>query len=225
MPFAFVLSEGVRSAEPPSNSGIVAARWSSTAPLAERVAISLPLAMNSTRAAAIAFFQSGGNFPSLRRSNSERNSVGALLTRSAQASGLAAPGADLAPLAQQLLWNHERGRLPAENPPRAGDFLFTRRVAMGLLGACLGWEAEADDGLAGDHRRLVSHGACGGNGVANRVGVVAVDLLDVPAAGAEAFDLAVGHREACRSVDRDRIVVPEGDQVAELVVASHRDRF
>jgi hypothetical protein len=85
MPFTLVLFEGVRSAEPPSNSGTVAARWSSTAPLAERVAISLPLAMNSTRAPAIAFFQSGGNFPSLRRSNSKRNSVGALLTRSAQA--------------------------------------------------------------------------------------------------------------------------------------------
>ena len=61
--------------------------------------------------------------------------------------------------------------------------------------------------------------------VADRVGVVAVDLLDVPAGGAEALDLVVGDREAGRAVDRDRIVVPEGDQPAELVVAGHRDRF
>ena len=47
---------------------MAAARWSSTAPLAERVAISLPLATNSARAAAIACFQSVGNFPSFRRS-------------------------------------------------------------------------------------------------------------------------------------------------------------
>src|SRR5450631_2641351 len=101
MPFALVLFEGVRSAEPPSNSGIAVARWSSTAPLAERVAISLPLAMNSARAAAIAFFQSGGNFPSLRRSNSERNSAGAALTRVGPGhADLPALDADLAPLAQ-----------------------------------------------------------------------------------------------------------------------------
>src|SRR5450755_926602 len=62
MPFALVLFEGVRSAEPPSSSGMAAARWSSTAPLAERVAISLPLAMNSARAAAIASFPIDGQF-------------------------------------------------------------------------------------------------------------------------------------------------------------------
>src|SRR6267378_1274276 len=103
MPFAFVLFDGVRSAEPPSSSGIAAARWSSTAPLAERVAISLPLEMNSTRAAAIAFFQSGGNFPSLRRSNSERNPVGAVLTRSAQALRALRP---LDPLLRHSRSNH-----------------------------------------------------------------------------------------------------------------------
>src|ERR1700724_737770 len=128
MPFALVLFEGVRSAEPPSSSGIAAARWSSTAPLAERVAISLPLAMNSARAAAIAFFQSGGNFPSLRRSaqfgRRRLDTVGPGHARRA------ALRANLAPFAQQRLWNHERGRIPAEDLPRAGDFLFTRRVAM-----------------------------------------------------------------------------------------------
>src|ERR1700681_1301454 len=138
MPFALVLFEGVRSAEPPSNSGIAAARWSSTAPLAERVAISLPLAMNSARAAAIAFCQSAGNFPSLRRTNSERSSAGAALTRSAQARRALRPFAPISRhLAQQWLWDHERGRVPAENFPRASDFLFAGSVAMGLLGAGL----------------------------------------------------------------------------------------
>src|ERR1700716_4025030 len=54
MPFALVLFDGVRSAEPPSSSGMAVARWSSTAPLAERVAISLPLAMNSAPGGALA---------------------------------------------------------------------------------------------------------------------------------------------------------------------------
>jgi hypothetical protein len=45
-------------------------------------------------------------------------------------------------------------------------------------------------------------GAGGGDGVADRVGVVAVDLLDVPAGGAKALDLVVGDREAGRAVDQ-----------------------
>ena len=174
--------------------------------------------MNSARAAAIAFCQSAGNLPSLRRSNSARSSAGAALTRSAQAMrALAALGADLAPLAQQRLGDHERRRIPAEDLAGAGDLLLAGGVAVGLLGAGLGREAEADDGLAGDHRRLVGDGAGGGDGVADRIGVVAVDLLDVPAGGAEALDLDVGDRKAGGAVDRDRIVVPERDQMAELV--------
>src|SRR5580692_2591933 len=140
-------------------------------------------------------------------------------------AGLTALGADLTPLAQQWLGDHERRRIPTEDLPRAGDFLFARRVAMGLLGTSLGREAKADDCLAGDHRRLVGYGTGGGDGVADRVGVVAVNLLDVPAGGAKALKLGIGYRKAGRAIDRDRIVVPEGDQVAELVVARHGDSF
>src|ERR1700712_2300270 len=109
MPFAFVLFEGVRSAEPPSSWGMAAARWSSTLPLADRVAISLPPATNSARAAAIALFQSAGNFPSLRRSNSERSSARRRLDAVGPShAGLSAFGADLTPLPQQRLGNNKR---------------------------------------------------------------------------------------------------------------------
>jgi len=66
---------------------------------------------------------------------------------------------------------------------------------MGLLSAGLGREAEADDGLAGDHGRLVRHGARSGDGITDRVGIVTVDLLDVPAGGTKALKLVIGDRE------------------------------
>ena len=53
-------------------------------------------------------------------------------------AGRAALCADLAPLAQQRLGDHERRRIPAEDLPRAGDFLFAGRVAVGLL-RCRPW--------------------------------------------------------------------------------------
>ena len=40
-----------------------------------------------------------------------------------------------------------------------------------------------------------------------------------------ALDLVVRHREAGGAVDRDRVVVEEGDQLAELEVAGERDRL
>jgi hypothetical protein len=80
---------------------------------------------------------------------------------------------------------------------------------MGLLSAGLGREAKADDGLASNHGRLVGHGAGVGDGIPYRVGVVAVDLLDMPARGAKALELVVGNRETGRAVDRDRVVIPK----------------
>src|SRR5579863_270189 len=61
-------------------------------------------------------------------------------------------GADLAPLAQQRLRDHERRGIPTEDLTGAGDLFFARGVAMGFLGAGYGGESEADDGLAGDQR-------------------------------------------------------------------------
>jgi len=121
--------------------------------------------------------------------------------------GRAAPGADLTPLAQQGLGDHERRRIPTEDFTRTCDFLFAGCIAMSLLGASLGRETEPDDGLAGDHGRLVGHGAGGGDRVANRIGIVAVDLLDVPARRAKTREFVVGDRKAGRTVDRDRVVI------------------
>jgi hypothetical protein len=46
-------------------------------------------------------------------------------------------------------------------------------------------------------------GAGGGDGVADRVGVVAVDLLDVPAGGAKALDLSRGRA----SINAPRVIL------------------
>ena len=95
---------------------------------------------------------------------------------------------------------------------------------MRRRGVGLGRRAEADDGPAGDQRGPVV-GLRLADGVGDRVGVVAVDALGVPAAGVEALELVLMARQLGRAVDRDVIVVPEDDQLAELQMAGERDRF
>ena len=63
------------------------------------------------------------------------------------------------------------------------------------------------------------------DGERDRFRVVAVDAGRMPARGAEALELVVGHREAGRAVDGDLIVVEQHDQAAELEVTGERDRL
>ncbi len=59
--------------------------------------------------------------------------------------------------------------------------------------------------------------ACGFDRAANRLGIVAVDVRHhVPAVGREALRRVVGEPAARLAVDRDAVVVVEGDQLAEL---------
>lgn len=93
---------------------------------------------------------------------------------------------------------------------------------MRLVGAGLGRRAEADRGLAGDHRRLV--GMAGRlDGIGDRFRILAVDVAGVPAGRLEAGDLigVVGQRH--RAIDRDVVVVPKDDQLVQLEMSGKRD--
>ena len=91
-------------------------------------------------------------------------------------------------------------------------------------GAGLGRRAKRDHRAAGDQARPVAvMGAL--DRVGDRVGVVAVDPLGGPAMRAEPLDLVVGHREAGRPVDRDRVVVVKHDQLVEAQMPGDRQRL
>jgi hypothetical protein len=133
--------------------------------------------------------------------------------------------ADLAPLAQQRLGitngreSHPRIlRAPAiSSSPGASLCAFSVPALVGIPKPMIVLQA-IKDGLSVMSRAAVM-------GVTDCIRVVPVDLLDVPVGGAEALDLGIGNRKPNRAVDRDRVVVLERDQVAELVVACHRHRF
>ena len=114
---------------------------------------------------------------------------------------------------------------PAKLLARALDLVLAERRAVGRGGALLVRRAIADDGAAGDQRRPVGRGARIRDGERDRFGLVTVDFRRVPARGAEALDLVVGHREPGRTVDGNLIVVEQHDQPPELEVAGKRDRL
>ena len=70
MPLANVLTDGVRSAEPPINSGRTGASASSTLPLAARLAMPLASASNEGSASV----QPSGSSPAMRRRSSAARS-------------------------------------------------------------------------------------------------------------------------------------------------------
>ena len=95
---------------------------------------------------------------------------------------------------------------------------------MGLGRAGPRRRAVADGGLAGDQRRLAGFLRAGDRG-GNRLRIMAVDQLRRPARGLEALHLVdrIGNRG--RAVDRDAVVVIQHDQLVQLPVSGHRDRF
>ena len=149
--------------------------------------------MNSARAAAIACFHPSGSLPSLRRSNSVRTSAGAFATRPAQAVRASRP---LAPIARHSLSKFSGMTNGGESHPRIfrapAISSSPGACAMRLLRAGLGREAEPDDRLARNHRRLVRHRARGRNRLPDRIRIVPVDLLHMPARSPEPLHLIVG---------------------------------
>src|SRR5262249_35654427 len=134
-------------------------------------------------------------------------------------------GAQRAPGLQDVVGDLEGRRAPSELLTRALDLLYAERLAVGGRLSGLGRRAVADHRLAGDEPGLRAIGARLLEGGRDGLRVVAVDADRVPARGLEAGDLVVGDGEARRPVDRDRIVVPEHDEAAELQVAGERDRL
>src|SRR5580698_6931879 len=96
---------------------------------------------------------------------------------------------------------------------------------MRLLSSGMGWQAKADCGLAGDHRRLV--GFLGSvNSVQDRLGIVTVDMKRIPARRLKTGDLInVVGKDRNLPIDRDPIVVPEDNQLVELEMAGDADGF
>src|SRR5882672_4398174 len=140
------------------------------------------------------------------------------------AGRLAAP-ANLAPGGEDRLWDLERRVGPAEFLAGAGDLVLAERRAVRGSRAGFGRRAVADDGLAGDQRGFVGNLARRADGAGDRLGVVAVDPLDVPAGRGEALLVVFRGRQRGRAVDRDAIVVEQHDQPAEAEVAGERDRL
>ena len=95
---------------------------------------------------------------------------------------------------------------------------------MGLGGAGPRRRAVADGGLAGDQRRLAGFLRAGDRGC-NRLRIMAVDQLGRPAGGLEALHLVDRIGDRGRAVDRDAVVVIQHDQLVQLPVPGHRDRF
>ena len=123
------------------------------------------------------------------------------------------------------VFRHGEGRqVPIEGLARAGDLVRSQRGAMRAGGARLVGRAVADDGAAGDQRRAVVRlSRLDGGG--DRVGVVAVDGVGVPAIGGEPRRHVVAQGERGRAVDRDGVVVEQHDQLAEAEMAGQRGGF
>ena len=131
----------------------------------------------------------------------------------------------LAPGAENVVGDDERLVGPVQGLAGAGDLGRPLRVTVRLLGSRVGWQAEADRRLAGDHRRLVGI-LRRMDGVEDRLRIVPVDVGRIPARRLEAGDLVdVVGEDRDLPVDRDPVVVPENNQLVELEMAGDADRF
>src|SRR5690606_16341406 len=127
------------------------------------------------------------------------------------------------PRGLDLVRDHERRVLPAERLARRRDLFRAERGAVRGGGALLVRRAPADRRLAADQRRALALGARRVDRGVDRFGIVPVDVLDdVPAVRAKARRRVVGEPALRRPVDRDAVVVPERDQLAEAERARER---
>ena len=136
---------------------------------------------------------------------------------------LGAARAHRLPLRFDVAGDLEGAVLPAIGGLGVGDQLLIGQRAV-ALGGVLRRGAERDMRLAGDHRGA-RVGLGGLDRPVDRLGVVPVDRLHVPARGLEALGLIgdVGDRHL--AVDGDAVVVEEHDELGELLHARKRDRL
>src|SRR5690606_2102486 len=112
----------------------------------------------------------------------------------------------------------ERSMRPIERRAGGGYLFGAQGRAMSRRGSGLSRRAISDYGAAGDQRRA-RIGLCRLARGGNRLGITAIDGLDVPALGRETLLLVVGDRQAGRAVDGNLVVVPQHDQAAESEVS------
>jgi hypothetical protein len=120
------------------------------------------------------------------------------------------------PGAVDLLGDLERRVGPVERRARGGDFLVAERGAVDGFRARLVGRALADHGAAADERRTRAFGERLVDGRGDRGRIVAIHARDhVPAVGLEALRRVVAEPALDVPVDRDAVVVVEGDQLAQ----------
>src|SRR5690606_33434723 len=135
-------------------------------------------------------------------------------------SGVGAPG-----LADRLR-HFERAVRPVQRLARGLDLVLAQRRAVRGFLARLGRRAEADGGAAADQHRLVVVLERGFDRGPDLLRIVAVDAADhAPTVGLETRRGVVGEPALHLAVDRDAVVVPERDQLAQAPGAGQRSGF
>ncbi len=114
-------------------------------------------------------------------------------------------------------------RVPAVGLLGEPHLLLAERRAVRGLGVLLVRRPGRDVRAADDERRLVLDGHGVARGLLDAVErEVLAEVLHVPAVGLVALADVLGERERGVALDRDVVVVVEGDQAAELEVAGER---
>jgi hypothetical protein len=140
--------------------------------------------------------------------------------RSAQSAGSSPP------CRAHRLGHLERRVRPLEVLAGRGDLGIAERRTVAVVAAAQVRRAEADHGPGADQARLVVDRARLVQGAGDRLGIVAIDVAHhVPAVGLEASGGIVGEPALDVAVDRDAVVVPDRDQLAEPERARQRARL
>ena len=215
-----VLFEWVRSAEPPTSSGIASVSTPSAASLALRVASVGRSATSRACNADELACQRAGSPPA-----SARSTGGAPRHRPPRAAAArpraSEPRAPAARQAASTCSGTTKGRCGQPSRSRAARSRPRPAARRGCLRSLLGGRAEADHRAAGDQRRP-RVGARRLDGPGDGLDVMPVDPRRLPAIGLEAPEHIVRAGERGRPVDRDAVVVEQHDQSAEAKVPGER---
>src|SRR5262249_43998121 len=112
------------------------------------------------------------------------------------------------------VWNLERRIDPAKRLARELHLFLAQRLAVRELRAGAVGRALADDGLAADERRTIADAVRFADGGGDRLHVVPVDMgNDMPTIGGKTPGRVVGEPALGLAVDRDPVVIVEGDEL------------
>ena len=116
--------------------------------------------------------------------------------------------------------------VPTNVVARVGNLLVPQGGAVHVVGAFLVGRAFADDGFAADHGWLVGHRLGGFNRSLQGFGIVAINTGNhMPAVGFKPLRRVIGEPAFNVAVDRDAVVVPERNQLAQTPGTGQRTGF